>query len=577
MKTGILILILLFTSCNHSNEITEKLSPGKVINQLLKKGEKFQYTVDLNKGEYFEMTVMQKGIDLYITIFDQGDKALKTYDSSNDPNGPERVKFVSPADGKYKIEITTLSEVNNSVNKSESETIHQGEFEINSIKLLTSLEYSKLPEEKTDQENIVSIFKVHAHPLKGVTPGIGIEDLDFLKTVLKDVSVVGLGEATHGTREFFQMKSRMLEFLVKEMGFTVFAIEASYAGCNNINEYVLYGKGNAHTALASQGFWTWDTEEVIDMIEWMRAYNQTVPENKKIKFLGFDIQHNNDGFNVVQNYLKKVDSPKALQTKHLFNLLRRMDNYDTAFINTDSCKMEFQSLIEFIGLSKENYIQGSSPEEYEYALQHAKVIDQFFETFFIADSDIEESVMKRDNYMSSNFKYIVQQETPGTKFVVWAHNGHIKKNDRTEFKPFGKYLLEMFGNAYYAFGFSFSKGSYQAIEYSSSTKFTPGNMGKGLQEFTVEEAMENSLDWYLAQTGFSKFIVNFWDSNLQDSLKGFLKSELKSRSIGSGSDRYNLEKYYTPIDIEKDFDGIIFIDNTTRSKPTPTGVRTANP
>ncbi len=572
MKACLLIFILIFTSCNNSNTKIEKLSPGKVVNQLLKKGEKFQYTVDLNKGEYFEMTVMQKGIDLYVTIFDQGGKALKTFDSYHNPNGPERVKFVSPGDGQYKIEITTLpEEQNNSVNK--SETIDQGEFEINSVRILTSSEYSNLPEEKTDQQNIVSIFKAHAHPLKGVTPGIGFEDLDFLKTVLKDVSVVGLGEATHGTREFFQMKSRMLEFLVKEMGFTVFAIEASYAGCNNINEYVLNGKGDAHTALASQGFWTWDTEEVIDMIEWMRKYNQTVPENKNIKFLGFDIQNNKDGFNVVQNFLKKVDSPKALQTKHLFNLLRRIDSGDTAFINTDSCKKEFQSLIEYITMSKENYIRGSSPEEYEYALRHAIVIEQFLDAFFIADSDLTKSAMKRDNYMSSNFNYIVQQEMPGTKFVVWAHNGHIVKDDRKGFKPFGRYLVELFGNAYYAFGFSFSKGSYQAIEYSSGMNFTPGTMITGLREFTVEAAMENSLDWYFAQTGFPKFIINLRDSNLQDSLKGFLKTELKSRSIGSVSDKYSLENYYTSINIEKDFDGIIFIDNTTRSRPTPTGVR----
>ncbi len=184
MKACLLIFILIFTSCNNSNTKIEKLSPGKVVNQLLKKGEKFQYTVDLNKGEYFEMTVMQKGIDLYVTIFDQGDKALKTFDSYHNPNGPERVKFVSPGDGQYKIEITTLpEEQNNSVNK--SETIDQGEFEINSVRILTSSEYSNLPEEKTDQQNIVSIFKVHAHTLNDVTPGIGFEDLDFLKTVLK--------------------------------------------------------------------------------------------------------------------------------------------------------------------------------------------------------------------------------------------------------------------------------------------------------------------------------------------------------------------------------------------------------
>ena len=150
-----------------------------------------------------------------------------------------------------------------------------------------------------------------AIPLSGVRAGAGFDDLRPLKSILKDVRVVGLGEATHGTREFFQFKHRMLEFLVKEMGFTVFAIEASYPACWNINEYVLTGKGDPAAALASQGFWTWDTHEVADMIAWMRDYNTTATEGRKVRFLGYDIQHLGRVMTVVTAYLDRLD-PSAV-------------------------------------------------------------------------------------------------------------------------------------------------------------------------------------------------------------------------------------------------------------------------
>src|SRR5690349_18191655 len=102
-----------------------------------------------------------------------------------------------------------------------------------------------------DANAVKQWLTAHAIRVKTVEAEHGLDDLKPLKAVLKDVRVMGLGEGTHGSREFFQFKHRMLEFLAKEMGFTVFAIEASYPACWNINDYVLYGKGDRATALAS--------------------------------------------------------------------------------------------------------------------------------------------------------------------------------------------------------------------------------------------------------------------------------------------------------------------------------------
>jgi erythromycin esterase len=120
-----------------------------------------------------------------------------------------------------------------------------------------------------------------------------------------------MGEATHGTHEFFQLKHRMLEFLVERMGFTVFGIEANWPESLAVNDYVLNGNGDAAEALAGLYFWTWNTEETLDMIRWMRRYNQDPSHVKKVKFFGFDMQTTRVAVSNVETYLQKVDPDEA--------------------------------------------------------------------------------------------------------------------------------------------------------------------------------------------------------------------------------------------------------------------------
>src|SRR5262245_851007 len=97
-------------------------------------------------------------------------------------------------------------------------------------------------DDRKNDEIVIDWLKKNAIPIKSVEAGNGSVDLQPLKQILADARVVGLGEATHGTREFFQFKHRMVEFLVREMNFNVFAIETSYAGCLKVNDYVTGGK-----------------------------------------------------------------------------------------------------------------------------------------------------------------------------------------------------------------------------------------------------------------------------------------------------------------------------------------------
>src|SRR5690606_24584734 len=127
-----------------------------------------------------------------------------------------------------------------------------------------------------------------AVPLDGLDPRAPVGDLEPLRAALGGVRVVGLGEATHGTREFFLLKHRLLRFLVEEMGFTVLAMEASASAAEALDVYVQGGAGEPERLLADLGFWTWRTREMLAVVEWMRAHNRTA--SRKVRFAGIDPQ-----------------------------------------------------------------------------------------------------------------------------------------------------------------------------------------------------------------------------------------------------------------------------------------------
>lgn len=135
---------------------------------------------------------------------------------------------------------------------------------------------------------VVAWLRTSALPLKTVQAGNGFDDLDPFGKSLDGVRIVGMGEPTHGTREAFLFKHRMLEYLVERKGYRVFGIEASFPDCLPIETYVQTGEGDPETVVHGQGFWTWDTEEVLDLVQWMRTYNKSHTDH--VHFVGFDMQ-----------------------------------------------------------------------------------------------------------------------------------------------------------------------------------------------------------------------------------------------------------------------------------------------
>src|SRR5205807_2448280 len=125
-------------------------------------------------------------------------------------------------------------------------------------------------------------------PLKSVQAGNGFDDLESFGRLLNGVRIVGMGEPTHGTREAFLFKHRMFEYLAERKGYRVLGIEASFPDCLPIEKYIQTGEGEAVAVVHGQGFWTWDSEELLGLVQWMRAYNQSHAD--RVHFVGFDMQ-----------------------------------------------------------------------------------------------------------------------------------------------------------------------------------------------------------------------------------------------------------------------------------------------
>jgi len=161
----------------------------------------------------------------------------------------------------------------------------------------------------SDDQPVVDWIGKHAVRLQTPEAGHGFADMKPLKKMIGNARIVSLGEATHGSREFFQLKHRMLEYLATEMGFTIFSIEANMPEAYRLNDYVLTGNGDPAKLIKGMYFWTWNTQEVLDMVMWMRDFNES--GKGRVQFTGFDMQTPSVAADIVRDFVDKNDTEYA--------------------------------------------------------------------------------------------------------------------------------------------------------------------------------------------------------------------------------------------------------------------------
>ncbi len=423
----------------------------------------------------------------------------------------------------------------------------------------------KTERNRADEQEFVNWLKNNAVPIAGTNPQINSDDLAPLKEILKDKPIVGLGEATHGSREIFQMKHRLLKFLVNEMGFTVFAIEASYSRCKYINDYVMHGTGSLDTATVIQGFTTWRTEEIREMIRWMRTYNEKNPE-KKIQFVGYDPQVNDAAAQSVSKFYEKVNDAKK---ERVDSLLRRvLESEKTGGIYSGDTSIRtlaapMKQLTEELLHNKERYTAQVSLAEFDEAAWNHRILHQFIVAYSYGWTE-QKWRENRDFFMAQNILMWLAYFPQDTKMVVWGHNGHIAKDflDGKTYPSMGSHLRSALADRYYAVGFDLYAGRFRS-------KNTDLKNSPDWEDNELKEAPEGNLSYYFVQAGLPDSFVDFTKTSRTPVVNEWLNErEIGVYSLGSRfSSSWPVSEYVTPTKLNRAFDGMVFIKKSSSAIP----------
>ena len=425
---------------------------------------------------------------------------------------------------------------------------------------------------------VISWLKANALPLASAEPGTDFKDLEQLRPLIGDARIVSLGEATHGTREFFQLKHRMIEYCVSQLGFTMIGFEAEYGATLAVNDYVLNGKGNAVDVVAGMGFWTWDTEEVVALVEWVRAWN--IANARKVKFYGFDMQSSPASGMHLLAYLERV-APylAAVCEQNIAPLASAYAADDLRLMSTivrDQAASQLATVLDAFTTQRADWISRTSETEWHLARQSAIVLDQFVRINAMDNESLSwaKSWRFRDQCMAANVRSLLDAEGldaegHGAKAVLWAHNGHVQRSPSVFFKVIeltnmGSHLHTMFGNEMVVFGFAFNQGSFQAVDET----------GK-LRDHTVPPAPEGFVDAALAATGLPLLAIDLANIPPDGALAKWLAGKPSERSIGAvfHGDHTNYSEVANPRD---KYDVLLFVERTTAARGNPRASRVAS-
>ena len=277
----------------------------------------------------------------------------------------------------------------------------------------------------------------------------------------ENISILSIGEAAHGCKEMQELKLSVFKEMVEKRGFTAFALEADYGECAEINRYIQGGEGSAEEMVQKFAFPIYHTKEMAELISWMREWNASAPEEKKVRFYGFDMQDPEGSYAFLKEYSlsHKLTSEEEF-AKNLdcikdenFSLNKKNAGEVIAFL--DSLKEKAEKSPEEAEKEKRNTANEQEAtdkqafKENQDFLMELNTVRQAAETWVSK----EDSSVLRDRDMEENVKKIleIEQKIGSGKLVISAHDGHIQKENPI-YNSMGVLLTKDFGEAYYAIG-----------------------------------------------------------------------------------------------------------------------------
>ncbi len=268
-------------------------------------------------------------------------------------------------------------------------------------------------------------------------------------TIPENTRIVALGEATHGNAEFQELKLDVFKVLVENYGVRAFTLEGDCGGCEAVNRYINGGEGTAEEAAAAIGFTIYRTEQMAELITWMREYNDSASESDKLRFYGFDMQRTD------YNHKYLLEGAKEFGID-VTELEKTWDD-EAEDVDTGYDREKRAAIYEEM---KKDLAEVNSAKA-EYVAHFADILLQNMELFTAYENDASSTYKIRDGYMADNINWILKQEEKlgNNTIFVSAHIGHVERHGTygPDEKVTGNLLADALGDQYFVIGTDFYK------------------------------------------------------------------------------------------------------------------------
>lgn len=420
---------------------------------------------------------------------------------------------------------------------------------------------------------LVSRVRDAAIPLTG-----GPDDYDPLMDRIGDASIVLLGEATHGTHEFYESRMRITQRLIEEMDFTAVALEADWPDCVQINRHIHRSSNQSETQEALSAFkrfpvWMWRNTDVSEFVDWLANHNRRESISRQVGVYGLDLYSLDSSIQEVVLYWDNVDSEAARSARTLYSCfdhtLQDPIQYGRqVHIGTrPSCELQaFQALNMFLqrrsSLRQDPDGGVTSLDEELYARQNAEVVknaESYYRNLF---NPTVNAWNVRDRHMADTvdtlLEHLKEQGRP-PKVVIWAHNSHVGDDRATEMGKHGQWnigqlLRQRHPGSTFTLGFTTYEGTVQAAD----------EWGLPPRLKTIRPALETSVEHLCHQTAIPRFFLDL----RSDRVFGELEEPRLERAIGViYSPETERASHYFHASVSRQFDAIIHIDASSGVTP----------
>ena len=331
------------------------------------------------------------------------------------------------------------------------------------------------PRRPSTPESLAKLVRETAEPFEDIESA----DLGPLLERIGDCRVVLLGEATHGTSEFYRMRARITRELILRKGFNLVAVEADWPDAAQIDRYVRNrppAAGEREAAFTRFPTWMWRNEEVRDFIHWLREHNLRAagvgePE-RQVGFHGLDLYSLYTSIGSVLRYLEGIDPEAARVARLRYGCLTPWER-DPALYGQAALVRRFaiceadviSTLVDL--LQKQVEYEAEGGDSYLDAVQNARVVSNAERYYRIMYYGSAESWNLRDQHMFDTLQSLLRFRGPESKAVVWEHNSHIGNAAATEMAArgeinVGQLVREEYGEGAYLLGFGTDHGTVAA-------------------------------------------------------------------------------------------------------------------